>query len=777
MKKVNRRLFLTSLPAASSVLAGGADQAPLKIRHVDIVHHTHTDVGYTELPFVVRELQKRYLDTAIDACVADAGFRWTVESLVELDDWWKTAPGARRNQFLALVKSGRMDVMGMPFNQTPFLNAMQWTQMMRWIPESLWNACGIRAAMQNDVNGFPRAGAYALLNHGVKHLLMGLNADSGGPPFRRPDAFWWKLPDGRRLFVWHGEHYGSVMRYLQAGRKGDFMQTDEKLVRAAHEGFVKRMREIESEGYGFERLILTFTHPSNYDNGGPVPSLAPFIAAWNRLRLQPSLRLATATSAVLEMEKLVSSRIPEKEGEWTDWWANGDASGPREVAASRIAKRDMAAVMSPLFGPMPARANREVEEILKDLCLFDEHTWGASASISAPYSYNTLAQYVEKSDLAYKPMGRADMLLRRRVRAKVDPLPAGVYVLNATPAPMTGWATIPVNAAGDQARVLVDPKNGERILLTRENNRFRFWVNNLAGQSLRMFEADTSVAPLAAPASRPAVQLDSRGWPVSASWSGMKQPLFDGAMGDFVCVGVIPPADRRTLARLHNKFDEATRKAALRETSAEGAGATSQETPFTVVYSQEFLHPRIANARRTLELWKQEPRARLTVKFDRISSTAPEVLFLAFALPAGVPLPVVSCGGVPFTPYRDQLPGACRDYVAIDGWAHYATANGHWLWVTKDAPLVAIGAPHVVELHQAEPAHTNRMLAMIFDNCWHTNFVADSHGTMEFGFDLVWKENIAEPAALAETLAANPITIVNPPERETPAVENNQFRP
>ena len=45
-------------------------------------------------------------------------------------------------------------------------------------------------------------------------------------------------------------------------------------------------------------LILTFTNPVAYDNGGPVPSLAPFIAAWNRLQLAPSLRLATATQAV-----------------------------------------------------------------------------------------------------------------------------------------------------------------------------------------------------------------------------------------------------------------------------------------------------------------------------------------------------------------------------------------------------------------------------------------------------------------------------------------------
>ena len=98
-----------------------------------------------------------------------------------------------------------------------------------------------------------------------------------------------------------------------------------------------------------------------------------------------------------------------------------------------------------------------------------------------------------------------------------------------------------------------------------------------------------------------------------------------------------------------------------------------------------------------LELWKCEPRARITVSIDRLSSNAPEVLFLSFELPNALPLPVFSSGGVPYTPYRDQLSGIRRDYFAIDGWAHYGAAEGGWLWITRDAPLVAIGGPLVVE--------------------------------------------------------------------------------
>ncbi len=388
---MNRRQFLGASALAGLALSTDAQTAP-KIRQVDIVHHTHTDVGYTELPSVVRDLQVRYLDAAIDACAADPSFRWTVESLVELDDWFRGTTSAQYDRLIALINSGQMDVMALPFNQTAFLNATQWQQMMSWIDADMWSALRIRVGMQNDVNGFPRAGAIALLDRNIKHLLMGINADSGGPPVRRPAAFWWKMPDGRRLFVWLGEHYGTAMRYLEPARKGPMLLTDEASLRAAQKTLTEHLRAVEGEGYGYDRLILTFTHPDNYDNGGPFPSLGPFIEAWNRLGLEPRLRFALATDAVLEMEKAVGASAPELEGEWTDWWANGTASGPRELAASRVAKRYVSAALSPLWGAMPVKAKQELEPITKDLCLFDEHTWGASGSISAPDSLRTIAQ-------------------------------------------------------------------------------------------------------------------------------------------------------------------------------------------------------------------------------------------------------------------------------------------------------------------------------------------------------------------------------------------------
>ena len=124
----------------------------------------------------------------------------------------------------------------------------------------------------------------------------------------------------------------------------------------------------------------------------------------------------------------------------------------------------------------------------------------------------------------------------------------------------------------------------------------------------------------------------------------------------------------------------------------------------------------------------------------------------------------MSSGGVPFTPFQDQIPGTCRDHFAIDGWADYATPDGHWLWVSRDAPLVSLDSPQIWTRRQTPPAHPERLLAMLFNNFWYTNFVADEHGVMEFQFDLVWREKLDSPAAaaeLADALVAEPVVLIN----------------
>ncbi len=101
------------------------------IEYIDIIHCTHTDYGYTDHPYIVEDLQQRFLDIAIDAAGAtshlprDERFYWTAEVLDIVWRWWKNATPERRSELIRLIQSGQIDIAALPFNVHPFLNARQ----------------------------------------------------------------------------------------------------------------------------------------------------------------------------------------------------------------------------------------------------------------------------------------------------------------------------------------------------------------------------------------------------------------------------------------------------------------------------------------------------------------------------------------------------------------------------------------------------------------------------------------------------------------------------
>ena len=823
-------------------LAQGAAPVPVTtefIQQVDLVHFSHTDYGFTDHPAVCRDMQRRYLDIALDTALASADrpdgtrFKWTAETTVAVNDWWQAAGQERRADFLKAVRAGQIEVTALPFNNTPFLNRAQWHTMTHWLPEDLWKKLAPRTAVQNDVNGFPRAGARELLDRGVRYLFSGINSDSGGPPLPRLTAFWWKQPDGRRLFVWLSLSYGDGFflfdpvewrrgpvplaadaRY-RPPRPGDILKADEASVRAAHKHCVERLRKFERDGYRHSIVPVSMTSMWRYDNDPPFPPLASFAAEWNRLGLKPRLKLVTVTEAMQDLEKVAGPTAPEYEGEWTDWWANGTACAPREVAASRAAKRFLAAAQSPVWGPMPASALRTVEELTKDLCLFDEHTWGSSMSVALPYSLDTQGQWNEKSRLAWRPMAMAEWLLSQRARSRLAGEGEGFWMANPARGPFSGWVTMISTCLRDDYRSVIDPVTGVRAELefypgvqpwgrpqnpgefSREdvsgvfpdqspNRHARFWMERLDAEAIKRFQLSKDAIKDSPPAAgTPAIELDDTGWPVSATWEHMKKPLFTAGLGDFSAVKVNAFAPRWVLSDIWNTGDaarrEQLRKEQLEETPARPAGrATLQETAHTLRYTQPLEHPRLGWATRQVELWKREPRARLTFRLNRLSSFKPEIFYIATSMPCDGSLPRMSCGGEPFTPFNDQLRGSCRDYFAIDGWADYSTPDGHWLWVSRDAPLVTFGGPQPLARLDRPPARTGRLLAMIYNNFWYTNFLGDEPGVMEFQFDLLWRPEIAGDAGsekLAEALLAEPVVVINPSLPEHPAVMKHLYQP
>ena len=759
------------------------------IKQIDLINLSHYDIGFTDHPLVCREVQRRYIDMALDLISAKdkrpAGeaFCWTVESNDVLLAWWQ-ASGRRHQQLLRAIQAGRVEVCAMPFNQTPAMNARQWRTMTHWLPDELAQQLQMKTAIQDDVNGMPRAGAVALLDAGIEYLWMAINQDTGGSPLPQPSAAWWQMPDGRRIFIWNSMTYPSGYSLFESDewrkgplplaadtryrppRTGDFFLTTPEYLERAQGILAGKLAAWEEKGYTLERMAVSMTNMWRIDNDPPCQMLPDFVAAWNAAGLSPRLNLTTPTVALKAIQEEAGETLPTLSGEWPDWWANGAASMPQELSASRKAKRLVTALESPLYAPSEDR-QKVAEECTRQLCLFDEHTFGSWNAAAKPGTLDARGQLAEKTILAHRPLVMAELALGDANRALGAP-EKGLRIVNPYGQPFTGWVTLTNDCLRGEYAGVEEVETGKQTPFYRtsgaspfytrptdasqftptdeakvfpdniEGKRLRLWVENLGSNATRDYVLRAEVAPKEWDEG-PAVVCDHLGWPVSATWPGLA--LFRESLGDFSSLefeGLAPRyAYKDVLVGTTVEARRSSRERLSKQVTAVAKGpARMHDTGPTVVYEQYLYHRRLRWLRRRLELVKATPRANLTVEMDRLSKPeAAEVFYLRFRLPCDGIAPEMTTGGMPFTP-GDIMPHACRDFFAIDGTLNYLGMDATRVLVCQDNALVSIGGMHDGLMLEQSEGDPDCAYAILYNNVWYTNFPGDQSGVMTFRFDL-----------------------------------------
>lgn len=829
MKFTINKLFISMLLTAGTVVCscGGKmenttessieGKDTLGFKYIDIVHITHTDYGYTDHALVAIDLHKRFIDVALDLALKtkdeapENRFVWTVEALDPFQSWWNSTTEIRQKEMLSMIKNKQIGINAMPFHIHPYANVEQWDEMFNWIPEKMWSQLDIEVGMQHDVNGFPRAAAMRLLDRDIHYIWTGINPHWGGSPVEQPGAFWWKMPDNRKLLVWSGYPYWQGYLFFAERewrlqqreyantqtswpRNGNILQTDEESMRKAHEVCLKRLLDLEGKGYDYPFLTLTFTNEWRCDNDGPMPQLLAFIKKWNEMGLKPVLRMKTAGEAMKNIEKEVGSKLKTVEGEWQDWWAFGGAAMPREMEVARRGVYYTKAIGSSVWGELNSGTKDELKEINRLLCRYFEHTYGSNETSEAPYSLYTQGQLNEKNSFAYRPWERGKYLLAQLARNKFAQQESGLYVANTANAPYTGWIKLdvtgfreveyksvrdigtgkiyPLFREGDYVwRWVVDEKlNTSREAIPGGTEAW-FWVSDMPANSFSQFSLEISEVEKSVKAMNlPELSFDKNGWVTSAKWKGMDEPLFTDGLADFMVVH-FNDMDRWSQGDIYMHLNDAERIKKFAEiTETDWAKPKSKakvrETPYSWIISQDMEHPRVKNMNRQVEIFKEIPRAKVNIFFDRLSSIAPEVFYAKFPFPQDCEKPVATNGGIPYQLYEDQLPNSCKDFFVIDSWVKYDTKDGARIWSSGDAPIVSFGGHQMGMKLQDAPENTNELYSMLYNNLWVVNFCVDSPGEMSFEFDLTFDKNklsVRQISDMADSYYM-PMPIVNTPE-------------
>lgn len=751
------------------------------IESIYLIHHSHTDFGYThDLP-VFHEMQDRFLDEALNQCAlhadapADARFRWTVETTDVLRHWLDTATAEDVARLKDTANAGLLEVCAMFANITPLYDTAQLIESLRnveWLRREL--GVEIRHAMNCDVNGQNWGIVDLLLDAGIEGFTMAINPHFGGATDPRPAIFLWEGPSGRRIPTFSGWPYnkaGEMGIPRDAAHLRDFWPT--------LQGYLDEI------GWPLPIIMIQHTHPFT-DNGTADPLLSDFVGQWNADESAggaspPLPRLVIATPAMWwEAVRPYRDRLPVWRGDWTDFWNFGSISSAREQTVNRMSRARLFAAdgLNAALGGMAGGATtgmgddrwlqrtfaRYRDDAWRNLNLWDEHTWGADISIRGPAVEDTLSQWSHKADFAYRARSLSLMLQRdalaglaRRVARAAN---EDLLVFNPLPWPRTVMG--PVLPGVLEPRGAPEDSTAGRHFQDRYDRTRLYAAHDEHGGS---YLAPTEVPAFGyavAPRSR-VVALETapeftedpvvenarfrltfdreRGGIVSLLETATGREWADQAaghpLGGYVHEEVADrehPWPRQLLCHLEWKGQIEIPRAwkpgwrARRQGAQRVLSHRVYRLRGGTVVEQRIAAPAVSDYVQRVFLPDFADWVELEAEWQMGQDTHPEATYLAFpfALPGASAR--FDAGGQAVIPEVDQLPGVCRDYFTVQGWTDFNDGERGVTIAVPENPMIQLGGFHFGHNQYHFALERALLLGWVTNNYWETNFRAHQPG-------------------------------------------------
>ncbi|MCC7409928.1 MAG: hypothetical protein IT442_17810 [Phycisphaeraceae bacterium] len=787
----------------------------MPIQEILLLHHTHTDVGYTHPQPMFWELSRRYIDQAIDLAdhtadwPAESRARWTCEVTAPVMHWLRHAPSRQIDRFRAAAARDQLSVAALPYNLTPLCTADELARGLYPLTELRDRLdVPIASAINHDVNGLPWPVADLLLNAGVRGLIMGINIGFGGYPLHRPLAFLWKTPAGRTLPVMSGEHYGAFDRETKAERGS---------LDAMAEGLSKYLRRLEAKRWPWTWAYLTATHHgAQGDNNPPFPQMFDLIRQWNNEGRSPRIVTITPEMLLQKLDSLAPGELPEHTGDWTDYWNFGSGSTALEVSLSRRAKARWQSAQllrtakplhvwpghEPYTGHWPTReeANANSDQAFEQHLLFDEHTWGCANSMHSRVPSVVAEQWHHKANIAAAARTLTGLVLRDELeRIAGNPLfgrgVKGVLFVNPTPFPRKEVVRLPGAWVKDEYQHLSGTCLGieyGRELLTDEGSF-------LAAVDLPAF--GYKVVPLKELAAHPAPAAEGCTIGDDFLESATLRLTFNPATGKIT--GLLDKAQQWQVADTTGEWSllgyvrEAMEPGLVAKTVAAGKRARDQffdnayadldadttnwftdwpairQGPSKLLSCKTTMSPRgpkldlvweapgCVELRQTFILHPHRPTVTMETLIEKQEHRQPESTY--FALPLNLPgwTAHFDTADVPVEFDRDQLPGVSRDWVTVGQYVTMHNGKHAATLACPDAPMVQIGGFNFGR-NRAGRVDRDRclLLAWPMNNYWSTNFRASQPGDCRLTYELTTHQRF-DPVTSAQlgVAAVQPIEV------------------
>ena len=355
----NFTLVIIAMGLLFSLSVFGQSRLPASaIKTIYVVPSSHYDFGFVEPPDAIRERAARHIDEVIRVAEENPDFRWTIESVWQVNEWLKrqkkpssVLPPDKEKiaRLMNLIKSGRIVLstawgsMHTDFMGTEELNRINYDYV------KLDDTYGISSevAYMNDVPGHPMSVASVLADSGTKYMVTGANTFIGTATTLAPGKvpFYWEAPDGNKVLLWvsQGNRGAYVEAFTQyyldpysvdpytdrkpfdmfnpelAGKKTD--------IEMMEIGVTGLLNDYNKAGYKYDAVMAMYAHdffePSN------VLNLLRAAKMWNAKHDEVKIKVATSPEFFKYIESKYGSEIPTYRGEWSGLWSEAKTASPR----------------------------------------------------------------------------------------------------------------------------------------------------------------------------------------------------------------------------------------------------------------------------------------------------------------------------------------------------------------------------------------------------------------------------------------------------------------
>lgn len=729
---------------------------PVRHWRMNLVQHTHTDIGYTRSQMEILAEHLRYIDYALDYCDATddypdaAKFRWTCEISWAVSEYLKCRPAEQIARLKQRVKEGRIELatMYLNFDELPD----EQTLAASLAPLKQFREAGMRAelAMQDDVNGIGWCFSEYFADAGVKYLNMGTHGHRALICFDKPTVFWWQSPSGKKVLAYRAEHYNQGNFF--GVHTDDFGQFETRVL--------EYLGQLEAKDYPYD--ICAAQHSGYFtDNAPPSTKSCEMVRRWNEKYEWPKLRTAVATEFIKTVESDYADRIQTTRGAWPDWWTDGFASGAREAAVSRITHSNIIANQAGLsFAKMlgaelPEGMNERIDGINNALLFYDEHTFGYSESVRDPYGLETWEQRSLKQSYAWEAYRYAGLLGENTMGLLQSFVPKAnvpsIAVFNTLNWSYSGIAKVYIDhqiLPKEKAFRIVDEAGHEIPAQAGESRSdgtyWCLYVKDVPALGYARYRVEVLDEP------RPADVADDKlaDKRVENEWytidfdpsRGTIHQLYDKAlgkpllsadaeweMGEFIyeIIDSRHPMEKYTAPQFLRRRPERIRferyeKGPIWDTYRFRGETVAGREPNNLMVEY-----RVYNVEKKIEV---------VYRLRKKAVTDPEAIYIAFPYEVEAGKIHLDVPGGNIEAGVDQIPGSSNDWYTVQNFATARSERSQVVMGSPEIPLMQFGAINTGRYEAGAMPQSTNMYSWPMNNYWVTNFNADQMGELQWSY-------------------------------------------